>query len=176
MFTSLGTNRNSLKLSNGTLDLDSSYSTIISSIGGSVTGVYAMESFEVWPTLVVTHGVTNVGDVGFTGIAYGLTDTTLSLDAGKVSLTSLSFTPEVRKQVLMSGGKGVGSSSMATFAPRYTCEQTGNSSSRECGSGASLGVTTASEDGLTNLNAQIQYDKVGSTARRSLQLSFERKF
>ena len=176
MFASLGTNRNSLKLSNGTLDLDSSYSTTTSSIGGSVTGVYAMESFEVWPTLVFTHGVANVGDVGFTGIAYGLTDTTLSLDAGKVSLTSLSFTPEVRKQVLMSSGKGVGSSSMATFAPRYTCEQTGNSSSRECGSGASLGVTTASEDGLTNLNAQIQYDKVGSTARRSLQLSFERKF
>jgi surface protein len=172
LFASLGTNRNSLKLSNGTLDLDSSYSTTSSNIGGSVTGVYAMESFEVWPTLAVTHGVTNVGDVGFTGIAYSLTDTTLSLDAGKVSLTSLSFTPEVRMPFQLQEG----SSSMATFAPRYTCEQTGNSSSRECGSGAALGVTTASEDGLTNLNAQFQYDKVGSTALRSLQLGFERKF
>ena len=128
----------------------------------------------MWPTLAFTHEATNVGDVGFTGIAYGLTDTTLSLDAGKVSLPSLSFTPEVRKQVPFQLQEG--SSSMATFAPRYTCEQTGNSSSRECGSGAALGVTTASEDGLTNLNAQFQYDKVGSTARRSLQLGFERKF
>ena len=174
MFTSLGTNRNSLKLSNGTLDLDSSYSTIISSIGGSVTGVYAMESFEVWPTLVFTHGVANVGDVGFTGIAYGLTDTTLRLDAGKVSLTSLSFTPEVRMPFELQEGSY--NSSIVTFAPRYTCEQTGNSTSRECGSGAAIGLRTASEDGLTNLNAQFQYDKVGVAARRAVQLGFERKF
>lgn len=174
MFTSLGTNRNSLKLSNGTLDLDSSYSTITSSIGGSVTGVYAMERFEVWPTLAFTHGVTNVGDVGFTSIAYGLTDTTLRLDAGKVSLTSLSFTPELRMPFELQEGSN--NSSIVTFAPRYTCEQTGNSTSRECGSGAAIGLTTASEDGLTNLNAQFQYDKVGVAARQAVQLGFERKF
>ena len=171
---SLGTNRNSLKLSNGTLDLDSVYSTTTSTIGGSVTGVYDMDGFEVWPTLALNHGVTSVGDVGLTGVAYGLTDTTLSLDADKVSLTSLSFTPEVRVPFELQEGSD--SSSMATFAPRYTCEQTGNSSSRNCGSGAAIGLTTASDDGLTNLNAQFQYDKVGSTTRRSIQLGFERKF
>ena len=174
MFASLGANRNTLKLSNGTLDLDSVYSTTTSTIGGSVTGVYAMDSFEVWPTLAFTQGVTTVGNVGFTGVAYGLTDTTLSLDADKVSLTSLSFTPEVRVPFELQEGSD--SSSMATFAPRYTCEQTGNSSSRNCGSGAAIGLTTASDDGLINLNAQFQYDKVGSTARRSIQLGFERKF
>jgi hypothetical protein len=174
MFTSLGTNRNSLKLSNGTLDLDSVYSTTTFTIGGSVTGVYDMDGFEVWPTLALNHGVTSVGDVGLTGVAYGLTDTTLSLDAGKVSLTSLSFTPEVRMPFELQEGSD--SSSMATFAPRYTCEQTGNSSSRNCGSGAAIGLTTASDDGLTNLNAQFQYDKVGSTTRRSIQLGFEHRF
>jgi hypothetical protein len=136
--------------------------------------VYAMERFEVWPTLAFTHGVTNVGDVGFTSIAYGLTDTTLRLDAGKVSLTSLSFTPEVRMPFELQEGSN--NSSIVTFAPRYTCEQTGNSTSRECGSGAAIGLTTASEDGLTNLNAQFQYDKVGVAARQAVQLGFERKF
>ena len=174
LFASLGANRNTLKLSNDTLDLDSVYSTTTSTIGGSVTGVYDMDGFEVWPTLALNHGVTSVGDVGLTGIAYGLTDTTLSLDADKVSLTSLSFTPEVRVPFELQEGSSA--SSMATFAPRYTCEQTGNSSSRNCGSGAAIGLTTASEDGLTNLNAQFQYDKVGSTTRRSIQLGFERKF
>ena len=175
LFASLGANRNTLKLSNDTLDLDSVYNTVSSTLGGSVTGVYAMDNFEVWPTLTFTHGVTNVGDVGLTGIAYGLTDTALSLDASKVSLTSLSFTPEVRMPFELQEGSG--SSSMATFAPRYTCEQTSsNSPSRNCGSGAAIGLITASEDGLTNLNAQFQYDKVGSTTRRSLQLGFERKF
>ena len=116
-----------------------------------------------------------MGDVGLTGIAYGLTDATLSLDADKVSLTSLSFTPEARVPFELQEGSSA--STMATFAPRYTCEQTSsNSSSRECGSGAAIGLTTASEDGLTNLNAKFQYDKVGSTTRRSLQLGFERKF
>ncbi|MGY8863636.1 MAG: hypothetical protein ACKVJ2_13540, partial [Pseudomonadales bacterium] len=115
-----------------------------------------------------------VGDVGFTGIAYGLTDTTLRLDAGKVSLTSLSVTPEVRMPFELQEGSN--NSSIVTFAPRYTCEQTGNSTSRECGSGAAIGLTTASEDGLTNLNAQFQYDKVGVAARRAVQLGFERKF
>ena len=37
-------------------------------------------------------------------------------------------------------------------------------------------LTNTSFHFLINLNAQFQYDKVGSTARRSLQLGFERKF
>ena len=169
MFASLGANRNTLKLSNGTLDLDSFYSTTTSTIGGSVTGVYAMNGFEVWPALTFAYGKTNVGNVDFTGKAYGVTDNTLSLNAGKVHLASLSLTPEIRMPTE--------ASSMVTIAPRYTCEQTSrNSSGRNCGSGAAIGLTTASEDGLTNLNAQFQYDRVGSTTRRSLQLSFEHRF
>ena len=175
MFASLGANRNTLKLSNGTLDLDSFYSTTTSTIGGSVTGVYDMDGFEVWPALTFTYGKTNVGNVDFTGKAYSITDTTLSLDAGKVHLASLSFTPEIRMPFELQEGSDT--SSMATIAPRYTCEQTSsNSSSRNCGSGAAIGLMTTSEDGLTNLNAQFQYDKVGSTTRRSLQLGFEHKF
>ena len=175
MFASLGANRNTLKLSNGTLDLDSFYSTTTSTIGGSVTGVYIMNGFEVWPALAFTYGKTNVGNVDFTGKAYGITDTTLSLDAGKVHLASLSFTPEIRMPFELQEGSDT--SSMATIAPRYTCEQTSrNSSSRNCGSGAAIGLMTTSEDGLTSLNAQFQYDKVGSTTRRSLQLGFELRF
>ena len=175
MFASLGANRNTLKLSNGTLDLDSFYSTTTSTIGGSVTGVYIMNGFEVWPALAFTYGKTNVGNVDFTGKAYGITDTTLSLDAGKVHLASLSFTPEIRMPFELQEGSDT--SSMATIAPRYTCEQiSSNSSSRNCGSGAAIGLMTTSEDGLTNLNAQFQYDKVGSTTRRSLQLGFEHTF
>jgi len=175
LFASLGANRNTLKLSNGTLDLDSVYSTVSSTLGGSVTGVYDMDGFEVWSALTFNYGKTNVGNVDFTGKAYGIKDTTLSLDAGKVHLASLSFTPEIRMPFELQESSDT--SSMATFAPRYTCEQTSsNSSSRNCGSGAAIGLTTASEDGLTNLNAQFQYDKVGSTTRRSIQLGFERRF
>ena len=39
-----------------------------------------------------------------------------------------------------------------------------------------LGLAAASDDGLNNINAQFQYDKIGSTARKALMLDFERKF
>ena len=174
MFASLGANRNSLKLSNGTLSLDSSYSTTSATFGGNITGVYKMETFELRPTVSYSYGVTNIGKVGFTGTAHGSTDSTLSLDAGKVHLKILQIIPEVRMPVSLNASSNT--TAMATFAPRYTCEQTGNSSSKACGSGAALGLTSASEDGLTNFDAQFQYDKIGPTARRSLQLGFKWKF
>ena len=45
-----------------------------------------------------------------------------------------------------------------------------------CGSGAELGISSSSSDGLTSLNATIIADRIGNSTRSSLQLNLEHKF
>lgn len=47
------------------------------------------------PEPAFSFGKALIGDVGFTGTAYGMTDDTFSLDARNVTLASPTFRPEV---------------------------------------------------------------------------------
>ncbi|PWG17950.1 hypothetical protein DFK10_04385 [Salibaculum griseiflavum] len=173
-FASVGLGMNDLELSNGTLDLQSDYTTRTLMLGGSVTGVIARERYEIWPELAFTHGYTEIGEMNFTADAYELTDE-LSLDAGHVSLTTLTLTPQLR--VPMDGRPIATSLETATLSPRLICERTvADQTTEECGGGLELGFTSNSEDGLSRLNTIFSVDRVGDTTRTGVQFKIEHQF
>gem|GEM_PF-5779744 len=45
-----------------------------------------------------------------------------------------------------------------------------------CGTGATMGLQSASDDGMTNLNVGFEYADVNNLKRRSLKLSVEHRF
>uniref|UniRef100_UPI00399A8474 hypothetical protein n=1 Tax=Roseovarius halophilus (ex Wu et al. 2025) TaxID=3376060 RepID=UPI00399A8474 len=173
-FASIGVGRNDLELSNGTLELQSDYTTQTLTLGGSVTGVIARERYEIWPELAFTHGHTEIGEMDFTADAYDLTDE-LSLDAGHVSLTTLTLTPELR--VPMDGRPIAASLETATLSPRLICERTvADQTTENCGGGLELGLTSNSEDGLSRVNTTLSVDRVGDTTRTGVQFKIEHQF
>jgi len=119
-YISLGLGRNMLSLSNGVLDLNSNFGTQSLTFGLAMIGVIERNGYEIWPELALDAGHTHIGSVGFSGSAYGLTDDTLRLNAGGVSVASLTFAPEVR--VPLDGEAVADSNRLLTFAPRVSCE------------------------------------------------------
>ena len=162
-------------MADDTLDLTSNYTTQTVTLGAAVSGVIEQARYAILPELSVAYGKTSIGDVGFTGVAYGLTDDTLSLDAGSVSTATIMFRPEFR--IPMDGLAASESRSVFSFAPRAMCERAiATSTTDSCGSGAELGISSSSSDGLTSLNTTIIADRVGNSTRRSLQLNLQHKF
>ena len=174
-FASLGAGRNDLEMADDTLALTSDYTTQTTTLGAAVSGVIEQTGYDILPELSVTYGKTTIGNVGFTGVAYGLTDDTLSLDAGSLSTATIMFRPEFR--VPMDGLAASESSSIFSFAPRVMCERVKvASTTNNCGSGAELGISSSSSNGLTSLNTTIIADRVGTSTRRSLQFNLQHKF
>jgi len=174
-FASLGVGRNDLKMADDTLYLTSDYTTQTATLGAAVSGVIEQTGYDILPELSITYGKTTIGNVGFTGVAYGLTDDALSLDAGSVSTATIMFRPEFR--VPMDGLAASESSSLFSFAPRVICERVKvASTANNCGSGAELGISSSSRDGLTSLNTTIIADRVGNSTRSSLQFNLQHKF
>ena len=67
---------------------------------------------------------------------------------------------------------------VASAAPRLICERSDAASTvtNECGAGLELGINGTSEDGATNLNASIRFDRVGGVDRQGLNLQAEFRF
>ena len=174
-FASLGASRNDLEVADDTLALDSNYTTRTVALGAAVSGVIEQVSYNILPELSIAYGRTSIGNVAFTGVAYDLTDDTLSLDAGSVSTATILFRPEFR--IPMDGLAASESLSTFNLAPRVMCERVKvASTTKNCGSGAELSISSNSSDGLTSLIATITADRVGSSTRSSLQLNLEHKF
>ena len=174
-FASLGAGRNNLEMADDTLDLTSEYTTQTVTLGAAVSGVIEQNGYDILPELSVAYGRTTIGSVGFTGVAYGLTDDTLSLDAGSVSTAIIMFRPEFR--VSLDGQKPSESLSTLSFAPRVMCERVQvASTTNNCGFGAELGISSSTQDGLTSVTAAIVADRIGNSTRSSLQLNLEHKF
>jgi hypothetical protein len=173
-FASLGAGRNDLEMADDTLDLTSEYTTQTVTLGAAVSGVIEQNGYDILPELSVAYGRTTIGSVGFTGVAYGLTNDTLSLDAGSVSTAP---SCSAQSSVPMAGLAASESRSVFSFAPRVMCERVKvASTTNNCGSGAELGISSSSSDGLSSLNATIIADRVGNSTRSSLQLNLEHKF
>ena len=69
------------------------------------------------------------------------------------------------------------SRSVFSFAPRVMCERAKVArTTNNCGSGAELGISSSSSDGLTLVNATIVADRVGNSTRSSLQFNLKHKF
>lgn len=174
-FITLGAGRNDLEMANDVLALTSDYTTRTATVGAALSGVYEYEQYEFRPELAFSYGKTWIGDVGFTGVAYGLTDNTLSLDAGNVSITNLTLRPEV--VWALDADTVADSRTQLTYAPRLICERVqSTTTTQDCGTGGELGLTSTSRDGMSNAEFRVIVDKVGDSTRSSLMLNFERQF
>lgn len=174
-FISFGVGRNNLDLDNGTLALSSDYDSYTTMVGAALTGVYEMSGYELWPELSFTYGYTDIGVIGLTGTAFGLTDSSLTLDAGYVALGTLSFAPEFI--IPMDGRPALESNRMLSFKPNVTCEMVkSGSSTSNCGGGVALGLYAVSRDGQALLDAKVRIDRIGDVTRTGLELSFDYAF
>ena len=174
-FASVGAGRNNLEMANDTLALESEYTTQAATLGGAITGVYSQKGYDFKPELALSFGKTWLGDIGFTGRAYGLVDNTLSLDAGYVSIASFTFRPEV---IIPIGADFVAdTNTQLSFAPRLVCEQIKSTTkTSDCGTGGELGFSSTSEDGLSSADMRVLLDRINGGTRSSFVFSVEHKF
>ena len=174
-FASLGQSNHKLEIADDTLDLNSSYNTRTATLGGTATGVMPQAGYEIWSELGFTYAKTKVGTMDFTGTAYGLTADNLSLDGGSVEMGNVSFAPQFKVQ--FSEALIEDYASTFSIAPKVTCESVRNTTTTKgCGTGATMGLQSASDDGMTNLNVGFEYADVNNLKRRSLKLSVEHRF
>lgn len=133
------------------------------------------QGYEIRPELSLSYGRTWIGDVAFTGRAYGLEDNTLSLDAGTVSLANIMFRSEFR--VPLDSLPSLDSLQLFTFAPRLICEHIKTTVTEEsCGGGVEVGFTGHTDDGLGSYTAKIAADRFGDRTNSSIQLNLEHQF
>ena len=174
-FASVGAGRNNLEMANDTLALESEYTTQTATLGGAITGVYSQKGYDFKPELAFSYGKTWLGDIGFTGRAYGLVDNTLSFDAGDVSIASLTFRPEV---IIPIGADFVAdTNTQLSFAPRLVCEQIKSTTkTSDCGTGGELGFSSNSEDGMSSADMRVLLDRINGGTRSSFVFSVEHRF
>lgn len=174
-FATLGAGRNDLYMGDDVLDLGSTYTTRSITLGAALSGAYAHDRYEFRPELSLSYGQTWIGDVGFTGRAYGLVDESLSLDAGTVSTATLTLRPEV--VWALDADTVAASTARLRFAPRLVCEDTAaDTRTHQCGGGAEIGVSSRSRDGLSRAELRLVMDRVGDSRRSSLLLGLEHQF
>ena len=174
-FLSYGIGRNNFEMANDVLALTNDYTTRTATAGAALSGVYEYNQYEFRPELSFSYGHTWIGNVGFTGRAYGLVDDTLSLDAGNVSIANLTLRPEVIWA--LDADTVADSNSQLSFAPRAICQHTMSITRTEnCGGGAEIGLSSTSEDGLSNAEFRVIVDRVGSSSRSSFALNIEHRF
>ena len=168
-FLTAGITRNQLEMENDILALESTYDTRSIMAGASVSGAIDLGNSELIPELSYSWGRTWIGEVGFTGWAYGLVDDALSLDAGVVTVSTLSFRPEWRIPIASANG-----TTTLSLAPRALCEWT--DTTEGCGYGADIGLNYASDNGLSSASFTAAVEEVGDDTRYSLTLAVEHRF
>jgi len=174
-FITVGAGRNNLEIADDTLDLTSDYDTRTATMGAAVSGVYEYGQYDFHPELAFSYGKTWIGDVGFTGVAYGLTDDTLSLDAGDVSIANLTLRPEI--VWALDAETVADSNTQVSFAPRFICQRiTTATTTQNCGAGAEIGLSSNSEDGLSSANIRFVMDRVGNSRRSNVVFNVEHRF
>ena len=113
--------------------------------------------------------------MGFIGRAHGRVDDPLSMDAGNVSIANLTLRPEV--VWALDADTVADSRSQFSFAPRAICERSiATTRTENCGGGAELGLSSASDDGLSAAEFRIIMDRVGSSNRSSFAVNVEHRF
>ena len=175
-YAAMGLGANDLELDNGVLVLGSNFTTRSFTTGMALSGVYAEDAFELRPELSVNYGKTWISDVGFTGQAYGLTDGTLSLDAGSVELGTIMLRPEFI--IPLDQQSPSQSNTTLSVSPRFVCEGTRQNSVSidHCGSGAEIGLGYSSDDGLGQADIKLMMDNIAGGTRSSWNVSIEQKF
>ncbi len=173
-FASVTAGQNDLELSNGILSLQSDYRTRSLQAGATLAGVLPMDGWELRPALSLAFGRTWLGTLDLTGTAFGGTGE-FQLDAGEVTLSTLTFQPEF---VLPLDGLPVADAlSLVSVAPGLTCESvSGVEDWSECGVALGLGLQHQSDNGLVRYNADLDLTRVGPRKDTALSLSMEHRF
>lgn len=174
-FVSAGLGQSDLDMADDTLTLDGSYRPRSLAIGAALTGVFDRGSYEIWPELAATFAHTTIGDADFTGQAYGVVDNTLSLDAGDVTIATMTARPEVRISLIEE--EATARLEQFTFAPRFVCERIVTDSVDEsCGGGVDIGFISRSQDGMSNLTWRLSRDYVGNSTRTGFEIKIQHSF
>lgn len=171
----LGAGRNDLRMANDVLALESDYTTRTATIRAAVSGAYAHGRLEFRPELAISYGRTWIGDVRFSGRAYGLSDDSQTLDAGVVSVASVTLRPEAIWS--LDGDASGDGTTRLSVAPRLLCDRViATVRTSDCGGGIEVGVGSRSRDGLRNADVRVVMDRVGGRTRSSVALGFEQRF
>ena len=174
-YLTVGAGRNDLEMANNILALTSDYTTRTVTIGAALLGLYSYEQYDFRPEVALSYGHTWIGNVAFTGRAYGLVDNSLSLDAGNVSIANLTIRPEVIWA--LDAMTVAEANTQMSFAPRMICERAMDvRTTEDCGGGAEFGLSTLSDDGLTNAEFRVMMDHVGRSERTSYAINLEHRF
>ena len=173
-FIAIGAGQNNLELDNGTLDVESDYTTTSAQIGLAVSGVKEFERFEVRPELSVAYGYADIGSVDLE-VSTDTSSLTDALEAGDVAFGKISFAPEFFIPVGAQSGQF--QTSELRIAPSLSCEYLRTTAeTEECGGGLEFEWSASSKDRLTDFSARIGREVIGDQTRDSIGLQFERNF
>lgn len=168
--------RNDLKMSNDILQLTSDYETVTGILSAALTGIYAVtDKIQLWPEMSITYGKTFMGDIKFTGTAYGLSDSNLILKAGTTSIGLLTFAPELR--VPFDGLSVAKSASVMNVAPRWVCELIqATEDTNDCGYGIQVRYKKTWDEASKVFNMGVISDRVGNVTSTTLSLEVKAYF
>ncbi len=168
-FLALGIGRHQIDLTDGILTVNGDYDTASAIAGASLSGLVEFQGFTLSPELSAVWGRMDIGEVGFTGYAYGTSDSTLSLDSGQVTLANLALATEIRIPLIPGSD-----TTMLTLSPKFFCQRV--DTDKECNAGGSVGFSHNSTDGLTKVNALIGADRFNGNTQTSLSFNVEHRF
>jgi hypothetical protein len=167
---------NDLSMANDVLSLTSDYRSFTGIASLSLTGVVSLgKTYELWPELAANYSHTRIGEIRFTGQAYGLTDSNLVMDMGSTSSAMLSFAPELRWSL---DDKPVESSqSVVNLAPRLVCESVKSTYSYEgCGTGYQVRYKKSWDDAMKVFTLGYVADTIDSITNETLNLEMKYYF
>lgn len=169
-FASLGQDKNFLELENSILALTSDYMSQNQVIGTALTASIKRGRVELRPEFGLSYGQINIGNVNFTGSAFGQTDDALSFEMGEVSVATVSFVPEV---IIHSLDR----QTIITLTPRIECQKViTDSSSYDCGGGGGLSFEHSSPDGLSKYFARVRSEAVSGVMQTGFELILQKQF
>jgi hypothetical protein len=173
----LARSRNDTSLSDDTIALQSTYdsTTLFGSV--NITGVkHLSDRTELWPSLAIDAGKTQLGALGFSGSAYGLRDDRLLLNAGTISFARLTMKPQLR--MALGAGSLADAGFIATLSPKVMCEYVSLNagSTQNCGSGVAIGVKSSGLYKGVSVNLGLEMDQLAGQTRKMARISADLSF
>ena len=173
-YGSLGVGRSDLDITDGASTpsvITGDYSSRTASIGGKLSGSVDYDAYELRPSVGLNMVKTWIGDITLDNSGSAITSS-----VGDTTFAELIAKPEFIFPMEQQAGSNM--VPVASAAPRFICERSDASGvvTKDCGGGVELGIDATSEDGMTNFNASVRFDRLGSVNRQGLNLQAELRF
>ena len=171
-YGSFGVGRSDLDITDGASSvITGDYSSRTASFGGKLSGSVDYDTYELRPSVGLNMVKTWIGDITLDNSGSALTSS-----VGDTTFAQLIAKPEFIFPMEQQAGSSM--IPVASAAPRLICERNDASGvvTSDCGGGVEFGVKATSEDGATNLNASVRFDRLGGVNRQGLNLQAELRF